>query len=124
MADAPTLDRSGWRTALDEVTAAHNGHLLGRERPSLCARSFTPRRAPDCPLRQDGHGSHLPFSGYAGGGTGMVTNAHAERARSRTLTPATWSAGPARPHRRQRKWSRAGRLAFSVCPQRGQRCEV
>ncbi|GEC05898.1 hypothetical protein SSP24_35530 [Streptomyces spinoverrucosus] len=24
---------------------------------------FTPRRAPDCPLRQDGHGSHLPPSG-------------------------------------------------------------
>ena len=43
-----------------------------------------------------------------------MTNTHAERARSRTLTPATTSAGPASPHRRQKKWSLLGRLARRV----------
>jgi hypothetical protein len=60
-------------------------------------------------------GSHLPAP-FVGAGRGMLTNTHAERARARTLIPATTSAGPAKPHRRQRKVSRSGRLALSMCP--------
>jgi hypothetical protein len=52
-------------------------------------------------------------------GIELLINTHAERARSRTLIPATTSAGPANPHRRQRNSSRVGRLARSTCPHHG-----
>jgi hypothetical protein len=91
-------------------------------------------RRPDWPAFQaaaDAVGVHrghahraLPGPRYAGTGSGMVTNTHAVAPRCAMLTPATWSAGPSRPHRRHWKWSRTGRLPRSVWPQRGQRCEV
>jgi HAMP domain-containing protein len=57
-------------------------HLLGHERPSLPARSFTPCRAPDCPLRQDGHGSHLPLR------SGRLRDGHGDKCPHRACAVA------------------------------------
>lgn len=49
------------RPGLSSGTLSGSCHLSAASSQAWTPQPLTPHRAPDCPLRRDGHGSHLPL---------------------------------------------------------------
>jgi hypothetical protein len=93
--------RARWVTS-----CAHRGtrQPLGPKGPSLLTQSGKAPLMLPTALRTRAVTGHIyRFPATRRTGSGMLANTHAVAPRLAMLTPATWSAGPARPHRRQWK---------------------